>query len=135
MTPHDMSAHVHALAELHAVEVELGATNARGRAWRHPRKIRIPPVVNARTYAIALHELGHVISPSQRGLRVDREVDAWDWAKAHALEWSERMDSTRASCLTQYARWASRRQANDPRHRRFIHDRHPIWRYVYEDKL
>ncbi len=54
-------------------------SHRRGRAWPRSSYIRIPPVVDERTYLIALHEIGHCVAPGAR-LRLDREALAWRWA-------------------------------------------------------
>jgi len=62
------------------------------------------PITERLTYAIALHELGHLIAPSGAlrvagvsgnldNLRRDEEDAAWAWARQHALEWTADMDA------------------------------------------
>lgn len=77
------------------------------------------------TYAIALHEIGHVLG-EQRGRRVEKEVQAWDWAKAHAIIWTPRMEQTKRGCLQSYIRWAERKQARC--NRVFIESHDAIYR-------
>ena len=55
------------------------------------------------TYAVALHELGHVVSPlgnvraltagDPANLSRDEEDAAWAWARHHALEWTPDMEA------------------------------------------
>ena len=85
------------------------------------------PVRSDVSYAVALHELGHVLSPTQRqhqasdslAVRLgDRrmfsdayllnELDAWHWARGHALHWTKTMGKEEHRCLRTYAgrvRW------------------------------
>lgn len=65
----------------------------RGRAKHaRPRKgeaavVHLPPIKGQMTYFVALHELGHVLSPTNRYMRrLDAEVDAWKWALANSDE-------------------------------------------------
>lgn len=76
--------------------------------------IRIAPVIDESTYAVALHELGHCLAPLGRvhhiagsrafvrtglpatlrdaRLLFDAERSAWDWARHYALEWTPLME-------------------------------------------
>lgn len=103
----EMVRHVKVLAHSGGVTVvEKGRGS--GRAWRKKRLVHIPPILSAVTYAVALHELGHVLGP--RGTaRVERELLAWEWAREVALEWDARHAATAHDRLVGYARWARRR--------------------------
>jgi hypothetical protein len=96
-------------------DIEVASHSRGGRAWRKKRKIAIRPVKTAITYAIALHEIGHILGPRQSGNRCDREVGAWEWAKANAIEWTDTMDKTMRNALQDYLAWAARsKQAKRP---------------------
>jgi hypothetical protein len=72
------------------------------------RVVLCAPVSERMTYAVALHEIGHVVAPlgslvggvagDRANLRRDEEDAAWAWARHHALEWTPDMDAV--------ARWA-----------------------------
>jgi hypothetical protein len=88
------------------------------------RGIAIAPVVDDETYAIALHELGHLLSPmgmlqhemtpmalasghqfvTERDvkLQLEEEYAAWDWARHYALEWTPAMDACHHDGITSY---------------------------------
>lgn len=75
------------------------------------------PVKTAITYAVAMHEIGHILGPHQTGknTRLDKEVGAWEWAQQHAIEWTDAMTATRARLLKTYLDWAARsKQAKRP---------------------
>ena len=129
MTPGQMRDHVTDVAETTGIDITW-RTSLRGRARRLQWHVYLPEVRSEVTYALALHELGHVLSLNQRGSRLDKEVDAWRWAEANALDWTEDMECKRSRCLVSYIKWAKRRQAKDRSGRVFITDQHPIWRYV-----
>lgn len=80
-----------------------------GRAWRKVRKIRIPPVKSSISYAVALHEIGHVIGP-QSGHRLNKEAQAWLWARENAILWNDTMSGKAATCMTSYLNWCHRRK-------------------------
>lgn len=82
-------------------------TNAR--SWRKTRRVRLEIVRGASTYATALHEIGHVVGP-QRGRRLDKEAQAWRWAEAHAIEWTDAMERLAARCIESYLQWCERRR-------------------------
>jgi hypothetical protein len=79
------------------------------RSWRKSRRVRIEPVRGASTYAIALHEIGHVVGP-QRGRRLDKESQAWRWAEANAIEWTGGMARLAARCIQTYLVWCERKR-------------------------
>lgn len=86
--------------------------------------ILIGLVVDETTYAVALHELGHILHPMGRvhhsegsramrehgtvdtardaRLQYDAECAAWEWAKRYALEWTDPMRRTRRIGLSSY---------------------------------
>jgi hypothetical protein len=99
--------HITELADANSVEI-VWKENYPGRASKKPRRIKIPPIKTATTYALALHELGHIVG-RQVGCRIDREVQAWQWAKENALEWRKPMKKKAARCLQSYLDWAERR--------------------------
>jgi hypothetical protein len=70
------------------------------------------PVTDARTYSLALHEIGHQVHPDgedydhyQDGLPL-AEVVAWDWAREHSLRWTRAMAQTRTACIETYRLFA-----------------------------
>ena len=85
------------------------------------------PVPSDAGYAVALHEIGHLVSPGQAGpvesdalaLKLRRarmlsdrylgdELDAWFWARDHALCWTRAMAKQAHRSLRSYApprRW------------------------------
>ncbi len=118
-------AHIERLANDHSVGV--GSHASGGRAFRRSRRVNIRPVKSPVTYAIALHELGHVLG-HQSGRRIDKEVQAWEWAKAHALVWTKRMQETKQTALASYVRWAESKQART--NRVFINAGHAIYKHA-----
>lgn len=112
--------HIDALASSHTVQV-VTRRHTSGRAWRRSRRVRIPEVKSAVTYALALHELGHVIG-HQRGLTIDKEAQAWRWAEQHAIEWTTPMARKAGRCIASYLRACARR-----RHMRVPPADHDAW--------
>lgn len=86
--------------------------------------IAIAPVTSEATYAIALHELGHLLAPlgqvtmSQASLQMrlthkpttrrdvklqlQEEDAAWEWAQHYALEWTPRMEAIHRNSFDHY---------------------------------
>jgi hypothetical protein len=74
------------------------------------RIVLCAPITDETTYAVALHEIGHLVAPAgvlrntQTGdrarLMADEEMAAWEWARHYALDWTPVME--------QLARWALR---------------------------
>lgn len=122
-----MLRHVLELAAAFNVEVILDPRlppDAAG-AGEHPitgrRYIMIAGVTDECTYAVALHELGHCVSPTgilrtskEREqftirtikLRLEEEIGAWQWAKRHALEWTPAMVNVRKMTFGTYLKEA-----------------------------
>ena len=68
------------------------------------REIRTPPVRSAATYAVAMHEIGHVLGRHQRSRKtMVAERWAWRWARENAIAWTDRMERQAARALASYA--------------------------------
>jgi len=101
--------HIYDICEGHDITVVDGSSyNAR--AWKKNREIRIRPVKTSNTYAVALHEIGHILGKWQSKPRLIAEAGAWLWARQHALEWNDQMESKLRKSLTSYLKWARLRQ-------------------------
>ena len=121
LTAEQMQAHVDELAAVHGVTIDY-RRSTRPRAWRRQKKIRIAYVKTCRAYALALHELGHV-DGRQVGPRIDKEVQAWEWALETAREWTEEMQAIASACLRSYLEWAQRHKTArrpDPDHKIYL---------------
>lgn len=103
-----MASHISQLCEKHGISLQLAASN-RGRAWRRTRIIKVPAVRSATTYALALHEIGHVVG-KQTGYRLNREYQAWEWAIGNAMAWSPAMAEKMRKSLATYVAWCQRRR-------------------------
>lgn len=110
--------------------------NARCGACKNPfghqrsNLIMIASVSDETTYAIALHELGHILHPTGRvnefegsatmrathevatlrdvRLQLFEEESAWEWAKQNALEWTPTMQVAKDRAIQSYYKYASR---------------------------
>ncbi len=102
--------HIEFLASTHGVTVDWRKrTNAR--SWRKTRRVRLQFIHHAGNYAIALHELGHVLGCNS-GSRCNKERQAWEWALAHAIPQSFDVAAwkTMYKSLFSYIEWAGARQ-------------------------
>lgn len=113
------AAHVARICKIE--DIEIASHSRGGRAYRRTRLIKIRPVKSPITYAIALHEIGHILGPRQSGCRLDKEVGAWEWAQSSAIEWTDAMAALMRKGLQSYLRKAER----SPRMKRASAD-HPI---------
>lgn len=100
--------HIDSLLAQHGIEVEWRDRTA-ARSWRKTRKVRLERVRGASTYALALHEIGHIVG-RQVGRRLDREAQAWRWAEENAIEWTDGMRRHAALLIGTYLRWCERRR-------------------------
>jgi len=121
-----MAAHVARLCEDLGIEVLPHSSG--GRACRRDRTIAIRPVRSARTYAVALHEIGHVVGPWQSKPSLYAEAGAWHWARDNAIEWSEQVSGTCARALRSYLDHARDKHARGVRNAPVIPEEgHPFW--------
>jgi hypothetical protein len=91
-TVDQMQAHVLQLCETH--EISITWQQPRDGAWAIYwfREILIPPIKSSRSYATALHEIGHILGRYQLSWVVlVRERWAWEWARRNALQWTPGM--------------------------------------------
>lgn len=73
--------------------------------------ISMVPITSKYVYAIAMHELGHVIAPdgclhagdaNNRLLKLQSEQNAWKWAAANAIMWDADMTKFAEQALRTY---------------------------------
>lgn len=128
MTPLRMHAHIMSLALKHTVSIEKSEGSG---SFAQPQQRRIIldnfPIGGSRAYAVALHEMGHVVEPLAHPemseaehragaegrttpFRMGGEIAAWYWARSVALVWDRTMEYSAQYSLHSYAhsvRWAS----------------------------
>ncbi len=131
--------HLGALVRTHGIAVRMCRADRRQWAERFTRRERVRTgkvgaialhhvqVRSDAGYAVALHEVGHLVSPGQAGpvesdalaLTLGRarmlsdcylgdELDAWFWARVHALCWTTAMAKQAQRCVRSYGpprRW------------------------------
>ena len=105
--------HIHHLTTFHHVTVQYCHAHHLAWALASERRIAIPEVVDDISYCAAMHELGHILEPTQRFItdiaywdqtpnREHNEIEAWRWAQEHALWWTPTMDATMIYALCTY---------------------------------
>jgi hypothetical protein len=112
MKPEDLAPHARALAvafEIRLIE-DSGLKTEQGGAAAEQRVVIVAPIVDEATYAVALHEMGHLVAPlgflkSARAacqsrerlmaVKLAEEEAAWEWAEHYALEWTLTMQAVR----------------------------------------
>jgi len=75
------------------------------------RAVVCAPIVDETTYAVALHEIGHVASPTGfvrdpkaptlSALHLE-EDSAWEWAQHYALDWTPAMEAVKSWARATY---------------------------------
>ena len=64
-----------------------------------------PRIKSAISYAVAMHELGHIKGRNQRSRhQIVRERWAWEWARRNAMVWTPRMERYAVRSLRWYKR-------------------------------
>src|SRR4051812_19954743 len=81
-----LAEHVASLCEEHNITHVIDPS-ASAAADLQLRRVRTPPVTRHRSYYIALHEIGHVVThdPASAESPVKQEERAWRWALQTAL--------------------------------------------------
>jgi hypothetical protein len=105
MTYHE---HIELLLAEHGISVDWRDRTS-ARAWRKTRRVRLERIQGPSTYAMALHEIGHVVGP-QGGRRLEKEAQAWRWAQENAIEWTEGMGRLASRCIESYLEWCERKK-------------------------
>lgn len=83
------------------------------------------------TYAVALHEVGHLLSKSLSKPRLYQEGEAWDWAMKNALVWNRQMQCTMVRGLSSYLKIAYvDHQRGLPNLMRLPPREHPFWKHL-----
>jgi hypothetical protein len=113
MNVKQMQEHVQQLLEANEIST-VTVSNTKdvgGSYWL--REIWIEPVTSARRYAVALHEIGHILGKHQVSeVILVRERWAWDWARRNAIQWTPAMQRHADWCLEYYERTPSARRSN-----------------------
>ena len=69
-------------------------------AYGSANEIMVPPIKSPITYAVALHQIGHLLGRNQNSwLPMIRERWAWQWARVNALNWTDAMERYAARYL------------------------------------
>jgi len=76
-----------------------------GLAYPDLWEIETPEIKGRLSYAIALHEIGHLLGPYQRPRYkcLMNEIGAWKWARRNALIWSPGMERLAQGLVAWYA--------------------------------
>lgn len=111
MNCNKLKAHVHQLCRKNKIRIRYAKKLKRqGHANFDLREIEIRPVLSHTTYAIAIHEIGHLLNRSQSRPILEQEALAWLWAKKHALCWSPTMERVMRRGLQSYLDCARQHQ-------------------------
>lgn len=111
MTQPEMLAHVKEMATKNNILLRLEAPNLKTcKAYRNARPPRVitRPITSQHTYAIALHELGHCLSPESKtagdeGKTLLCEAEAWAWAiKTSRVEFDNKTKTMLGKALKTY---------------------------------
>jgi hypothetical protein len=116
MNVEQMQAHILQLCEDNEISFNWVRRGAWGSYWA--REIWIPSIKSARSYATALHEIGHILGRHQLSeVILVRERWAWEWARRNAIEWTPTMRRHTDWCLEYYERTPYARRSTRPQRR------------------
>lgn len=110
--------HAHELANQHGIllmDIEMPWQDSAAEVYS--RSIFCAHIVDETTYAVAMHEIGHLVAkggiieavlnladtnPLKHILKIQEEFAAWEWARAHACEWTIAMENTQQWAFNTY---------------------------------
>ena len=102
-TPAKMNEHVRSLCAQNEIIVSECQHASQALALRECSQAIIPPVRSANSYAVALHEIGHVLGRYQQSKStMVREKWAWQWARENARVWTSGMEQFAKGSLAWY---------------------------------
>jgi len=111
VTVAQMRAHIWQLCEANGIEINFDRhasasyLSDRNHGAVLAPEIWIRPVRSPRAYAVALHEIGHILGRYQLSrATLVRERWAWRWARRNALQWTPAMQRHADWCLESYKR-------------------------------
>jgi hypothetical protein len=96
----DMRAHIFALCAKQGIVIRWCRRPTEALAIREFEEIDIAPIRSEISYAVALHEIGHIVGRHQLSRNsMVRERWAWRWAQRNALTWTPTMERVRRKSL------------------------------------
>jgi hypothetical protein len=103
MTPVEMNEHVRSLCVQNEIFVSECRRPNQALALPECNEVMIPPVRSAISYAVALHEIGHLLGRYQQSKStMVRERWAWQWARKNARLWTSGMEQRAKDSLAWY---------------------------------
>ena len=101
----DLAQHFRDLCATEDINVEWCRRPMQAASSREMEFVSIAPIKSVISYAVALHEVGHIKGRYQQSPRVIvRERWAWDWARRNAIIWTPRMERHARTSLAWYER-------------------------------
>jgi hypothetical protein len=105
MTLIEMREHIDLICTSHEHDLNIFRCDLlhQAQAIREFDEVTIPQVKSSVSYAVALHEFGHLFGYHQNSRRVMvRERGAWRYARINALQWTPAMERHMANSLAWY---------------------------------
>jgi antirestriction protein ArdC len=101
----DLLAHVQRIAAANDIVIHFNARRpSEAFSLREFEEIETAPIRSNISYAVALHELGHLLGEHQHSTRaLVREKWAWRWARNNALVWTVAMERYAVGALRRVA--------------------------------
>jgi hypothetical protein len=113
-----MRQHIERLCQENEIRCWQDSTHPNAWSANAFREIHTPPIKGAVSYAVALHEIGHILGRYQHSRHVFiREDWAWRWARVHALIWTPAMERHAQWALDWYrqrAAWIDSKSGQNP---------------------
>lgn len=106
-----MCQHIEELASKHDILVGTRFCRRPYQAYaiRELDEVQIAPIRSALSYAVALHEIGHILGRFQHSkISMTRERNAWQWARENGIVWMDAMERYAQNALAYCARRRSR---------------------------
>lgn len=122
-----LAAHVRKLCRQHGIRLQFDDKSPE-KAFFVERRVQTKTVRSKASYAVALHEIGHLVSKTASRPSLFQEGAAWQWARTEALCWTPSMTRAMLKSLGGYAHAGiSDNDRCQPRLYRLPPRSHPFW--------
>ena len=96
------TSHIKKICKDNDIEIVFIGRGAEPKCRSTIRTIYIHPIKSSKNYAVALHEIGHILSV-QNEMVVHDEYNAWEWAKKNAIYWNSTMSVRSTNAFVSHA--------------------------------
>ena len=131
-----MKTHIKKLCRKHRIKLTFHDGDKTGDWSFWDNRICVRHITTKARYAVALHEIGHLVTGTKSHPRLYQEGAAWAWAREHALCWTPSMQREMLTGLRSYLdAFAADFDQALPGQLRSPPRTHPFWQLLKDEPL